>query len=221
MPDEFVLGKMRATKRPITLPAGDADGVKIQGVAKVDCRPPPGSTTEYLRPDDAKPLVIKRFLQEQEGKRLAILGPGSDAIAKLLAGLDIRRLDLSYNDPYRDLLKIVPCHTVEIFLRVTYEVYEIKVTAAADVTVDGTAYPAGDELATFRVAKPVQFRFETLTTFNPLCCDNRPERPPAERQSSWLPGDDALDFLDWKLDKYGLEPEYLRPKVVPPGSGRD
>jgi hypothetical protein len=211
MPDEIVIGKMRITRTRIAAPpANDPDQEKVLGLVKIDCRPPPGSTTEFVRPNMLSPFVIERFLQPREEDRLISLGLDAtdikdtfdDLVARILGGLGFRPLPVDYGKPYRDLLTIVPCYTVDVFMRVRYDLYDVKVVAAEDVTVGGTSFPAGDELASFRVADPLQYRFETETTFNPRCCAEEPQAPPNERQSAWLPT--PLEFgprIEWHYDK--------------------
>jgi hypothetical protein len=210
MPDEIVIGKMRITRTRIAAPpANDPDKEKVLGLVKIDCRPPPGSTTEYVRPNKLSPFAIERFLQPREIDRLIVLGidpmelnDSFDAlIGRILGGLGFLPLPVSYGKPYRDLLAIVPCYTVEVFMRVRYDLYDIKVVAAEDLIVDGQNFPAGDELASFRAADPFQYRFETQTTFNPRCCAEEPQPPPGERQSEWLPPQQFVPKLEWKFDK--------------------
>lgn len=209
MPDEIVFGRMRISRAQLLRPAGpDPDFDRVLGIAKVDCQPPPGAVTDFVRPGELAPVVIERFIQMEERIRLGELGrevnqtdSTDDTIGRILGGLGLKPLPVVYGLEYRALIQVVPCYTVDVFLRVEYDVYEIRVTADKDLTLlGGAVFPAGDELATFRAAEARRYRFETLLTFNPRCCDKEPEVPPGARQSEWLPRLPEPERRRWNLD---------------------
>jgi hypothetical protein len=104
------------------------------------------------------------------------------------------------------MFTVLECFTVRIYLRVKYEVYEVKITANEQLTVGGTTFPQGDELATFRVGQPVQWRFEARPKWNPECCPTMPARVVEDTITPWYPRDRMpgiqYDWNKWKY--YGL-----------------
>ncbi len=208
MPDQVELGKMRFVREPLlTSGAGDPDENKVIRLVQVDCRPPPGSTTQFVWPNSLLPLVIERFVQSPERTRLSLLGAEvnpadgyDEVISRMFGGFGIRPLGVYFGEAFKPMLSVVPCHTVDVYLRVKYNLYNVRVVAIEDLTVAGESFPATDELASFRVAEPFKYRFETLTTFNPDCCTERPPHP-GEQKSDWFPLEVSLVGPPFGVDK--------------------
>jgi hypothetical protein len=76
------------------------------------------------------------------------------------------------------LYQLVPCYTNEIFLRVRYAVFEVKVSARQAVTLGADQFPTGDEIATYRIREVKDYRFESHLTWNKKCCEREPAETP-------------------------------------------
>ena len=104
----------------------------------------------------------------------------------MFGGFDSRSLPVEFGEWFRPLMSVEPCHTVDVYLRAQYKLYNVRVVATENLTVLGESFPATDELASFRIAEPVRYRFETRAYFNPECCTERPPRP-EEQETPWFP----------------------------------
>ena len=220
MPNEAVLGRLKLTKTAV--PEADSkleDRERVFQLNQVDCYPPPGSTAEFVKPTDIKPMVLEQFLQQEERTRIMLIATADDkqlqvdkSIGAVLGKLDFRGFDINYQaTSYLDLLTVVPCFNAKVYVRVRFDVFEVKVSANVDITVTsptlGTAsFPKGDEIATFRVSEPKKFRFEASYDYNPKCCPVRPERTPEDKVGEWIP----LEFggpIEWGSDKDWFKPK--------------
>ena len=205
MPDEFVFGKMRVTRQPVPdTNTAPADRTQIWKLVAIDCKPP-GAIDESVKPTDISPAVLPPTLQAGESLTLGELAQAADpaisggraAVAAILAQAGARVHPIHYDiETYRDLLVPDDCHRLVVYLRVEYEVIEIKVAANEAVTVRGVSYPKDDEIATFRAATPKRHRFETLYERNPLCCPEE-EEPPEGTVTDWFERKDWSQYLDW------------------------
>jgi hypothetical protein len=210
MPDEIVFSKLKIKQTPVDLADSELeDREYVFKLTEIDCDPPPGSTAEYVKPSELPVVVLSRFLQQEERTRLNAIGfaanpaafANSDSVGVILGQLGVAKLDISWaydTYDYKSHRKAERCYRVILYLRGLYDVVEIRVTANEDLTVGGTAFPRGDEIATFQIAVPRKFRIEARYRWNPECCPERPERGPEDFIGEWLP-------LDWSL---GLEWKY-------------
>jgi hypothetical protein len=220
MPNEAVLGRLKLTKTAVAEADSKLeDRERVFQLNQVDCYPPPGAIAEFVKPADIKPMVLERFLQQEERTRIMLIATEDDkqlpvdkSIGAILGKLDFRSLDISYQaTSYLDLLAVTPCFNVKVYVRVRFDVFEVKVTANVDTTVTsptlGTAsFPKGDEIATFRVSEPRQFRFEASFDYNSKCCPVRPDRTPEDKTGPWIPLDFGLP-IEWGSDKDWLKPK--------------
>jgi len=175
-----------------------------------DCFPPPGSHGFVELPEKTGPQLISRFLRRQEAADLLRFTPKINgqaptletAVAAIMDKLGASALGIFYvADSYQKLLAIKPCYKATIYLRIRYVIKEIKVAANQDLGTGQDAFAAGDEIATFRIKQPDQFRFEKYYEFNRKCCNEEPAEAPETETTEWLPRD-----LD--LDGFGLEPRW-------------
>lgn len=220
MPDVIVFNKLKVTQTAVADADSElADRERVFKLTEIDCDPPPGATAEYVKPTELVPMILDRFLQDEERRRLESIAfaanpaalARSDAVGLILAQLGITKLDVGYateTDDYRNHRKTVPCFRVTLYLRGLYDVFEIRVTANEALTVRGTSFPKGDEIATFRVSVPRKFRIEARYRWNPECCPLRPEKVPEDFIGGWIPTEYGLDFgTEWKLDNW-LSPKW-------------
>ncbi len=201
-----------------------ADSQKVVAITVFDCFPPPGSTAEYIRPASFSPEVLRQYLQDSEITDLrAVHGQigGSPDTTEATLGEISRRLEFVdmpiwyTGDRYEEMRHVTECFRTTLYLRVEYRVYQVKVTANRQIQVGTKTFPVGDEIATYRVRQPNQFRFETHHEWNERCCPQRPERTPPSEETNWYePFHSVLDDLDGyqipNPNKYdwGLEPGY-------------
>lgn len=214
MPDEVVYVKLRIKQTAV--PEADtelADREQVFKITEIDCDPPPSAITEFVKPTELPVIVLERFLQQEERDRLGSIGrtgdpaafANSDTIGVLLGRLGLAKLDIGFfarASDYLNLRKVAGCFRTTIYLRARYQVVEIRVTADEAISVGGTAFPKGDEIATFRVAIPKQIRIEAKYRWNPECCPVRPDKQPEDFFGAWLPRE--LDWkigADWKFEK--------------------
>lgn len=208
-----VWGKLRLTisdADPADHPQAEKESVLLHAI--YDCFPPPGSHGFIERPDKATPQLISRFLRRQEAADLLKYTPNINgraptlekAIAGIMDKLNVLSLSIFYvADSYRALLSSKPCYKATIYLRIRYDIREIKVAANETLGTGQDAFAAGDEIATFRIKVPDQFRFEKYYEFNRKCCDEEPTEQPSTENSSWLPLE-----LDADTESFGLEPTW-------------
>jgi hypothetical protein len=175
-----------------------------------DCFPPPGSHGFIERPDSATPQLLRRFLRRQESADLLKFAPKVNgrpptlemAIAAIMKRLGIDSLSIHYEaDDSKPLLTSKPCYKATIYLRIRYVIQEIKVAANQDLGAGPDKFAKGDEIATFRVKQPDQFRFEKYYEFNKKCCDKEPDEPPETEITDYIP-------LALELEGYGLLPTW-------------
>jgi hypothetical protein len=211
MPDDVVYGRMHLVRKKLTdAETSLAEREKVFKLAEVDCFPPPGSTTTYVRPDDIAPNVFQLTLQDAEKDHIRDLCRDKDpslsdtdkAIGAVLGQLGFYSLQIGYlAKSYKDLFAVAQCFTMRIYLRVKFDVYEVKITAAEQVTIGSTTFPKDDELATFRVGQPVKWRFEGRPKWNPECCPDEAGRPTNDIIGEWLPLDLPGVKFEWDIWK--------------------
>jgi len=218
MPNEIILSKMRARQTPVNEADSElADREVVFKLTEIDCYPPPGATAEYVKPTELPAIVLDRFLQDEERRRLDRIGFAADpaafvhqdGVGVIAAQLGLAGMDISFayrTDDYVRHRKTEPCHHVTLYLRARYDVVEIRVTADEALSVDGTDFPKGDEIATFRMAVPKKFRIEARYRWNPECCPVRPERGPEDFSGRWLP-EHWKAGIEWKFQNE-LWPRY-------------
>ena len=156
-------------------------------IGTVDCFPPPKATTDYVKPQRIVPTVQPRSLQQSDktnfknikdlfgGKPATLAGVQTFIEAKL--GFDSHVISYA-SKKLKALYQLVPCFTNDIYLRVKYNVYEIKVSAIRPVTLGADQFPAGDEIATYRIREIKDYRFESHLTWNKKCCEREPAETP-------------------------------------------
>lgn len=224
MPTSIVWGPLKIEKNEVTdASVTQADKQKVVAITLFDCFPPPGSTTEYVRPANFSPEVLRQYLQTGEVSDLrAVHGQigGSAAtndatLGEISSRLQFTDMPIWYTgDKYEAMRRITDCFKTTLYLRVDYKVYEVKITANQQIQVDGKTFPVGDEIASYRVRQPDRFRFETHHEWNPRCCAQQPQRTPPGEETSWytpfhsvledleengLPGGWNYDKWEWKL----------------------
>jgi hypothetical protein len=213
MPGAIVFSKLKIQQTQVVEADCElADREQVFKLTEIDCDPPPGATAEYVKPMELPVIVLERFLQQEERARLTEIGfaadpaafVNTDAIGVILAKLGLDKMDIRYaydTASYKRARKSDRCFRATIYLRAKYEVTEIRITANEALTVGGTAFPKGDEIATFRVAIPRKFRIEARYRWNPECCPVRPDRGPEDFTGDWIPSDDWKIGVGWKLEK--------------------
>lgn len=216
-----IWGKLRLTvsdANEADHPQAEKETVLLHAI--YDCFPPPGSHGFIERPDKVTPQLIRRFLRRQEAADLLKYTPQINgmpptlekSIAAIMDKLNVLPLTLFYvSDSYLPLLSVKPCYKATIYLRIRYAIKEIKVAANETLGSGQDAFAAGDEIATFRVKQPDQFRFEKYYEFNRKCCDEEPAEPPATETSSWLPLELDVDPRRFGLEptwRFGISPEF-------------
>lgn len=198
-----------------------ADKKKLVAITLFDCFPPPGSTAEFVRPASFSPDVLKRFLQSSETADLRAVhksiggSPTTDdaILAEISNRLDLVDMPINYvGDKYNKMRRITKCYKTTLYIAVEYKVFQIKITANRDITIPGKTFPAGDEIATYRVRQPNRYRFETYHEFNRRCCEEKPEIGPDNETTSWYtPFHSILDEFEFKLPKkfeFRFRPDY-------------
>ncbi|MEM7444774.1 MAG: hypothetical protein AAF414_15735 [Pseudomonadota bacterium] len=195
---------------PADHPQSEKETVLLHAI--YDCFPPPGSHGFIERPQTATPQLISRFLRRQESSDLILYAPAVNgrpptlevAIAAIMDKLDVDPLTITYlADSYKALLNSKPCYKATIYLRIGFTIREIKVAANVDLGKGADKFAKGDEIATFRVKEPKQFRFEKYYEFNKKCCTEEPDEKPETERTPWLPREGVLD-----LDRYGINPTW-------------
>ncbi len=214
----IVFGDFRLTVAdadPGDHPQAEKETVLLHAI--YDCFPPPGSHGFIERPTSVPPELLSRFLRRQEADDLLAFTPPikgraatiETAIAAILARLGIDPLELFYvSDSYKPLLSSKPCYKATLYIRIRNVIKEVKVAADKPLGKGADAFAAGDEIATFRVKVPDQFRFEKYYEFNRKCCDEEPPEPPATETSKWLPLEDAFDGLFQPQDDFRFSPHF-------------
>ena len=78
------------------------DRERVFQLNQVDCYPPPGSTAEFVKPTDIKPMVLERILQQEERTRIMLIATEDDkqlqvdkSIGAVLGKLDFRGVDIN------------------------------------------------------------------------------------------------------------------------------
>ena len=220
MPDSktIIWGALRIEKKQISdASVTPAMTNQVAAISVFDCFPPPGSTAEFVRPGSFSAEPLRQYLQRREMSNLAeayrqqggSAGHSNDRILEEISRrLDFVDINIDYTgDKYREMRRYTECFRTTLYLRVEYIVYEVRVVAAQQVTIDGSTFPPGDEIATYRVRQPSRFRFETHHEWNPRCCPERPEKVPESETTSWYERlysifDDLEPFRPWR----GLTP---------------
>ena len=171
-------------------------------LSTIDCFPSPNTTTEYVKPSKIAPTVKPASLQASEAKNLNNIkqlfgGKPSTALGVQTAietQLALKSMLISYaSTAYKALHKPHRCFTNDIYLRVQYDVYEIKVSAATALNLGGDAFAAGDEIITYRIRQAAKYRFESHLSWNPKCCAQKPTSEPEASSTDYYAAlDEAL-----------------------------
>ncbi len=166
-----------------------SDREKVAAVSQLDCFPPPASITDYVRRQEIRPQHKRASLQDIEKHRLGrlpVLMGGRQQSARntrriIHKRLEFTAMDIDYdNDEFRNLRQHHDCFTSTIYLRVKYSVAEVKATANEDLRVGDESFSAGDDIVTYRVLQPTQYRFEVHHVWSSRCC---PDKPAHEREA--------------------------------------
>ncbi len=161
----------------------------------IDCFPGPIATTEYIKPQRFVPTVNPSSLQQSDKTNLSNLKNLFGGKPSTLNGiqtaietkLDLDAMTVSYTSKaYKQLRKLYPCFTNELYLRVKFAVYEIKVSAARPVTLGSDTFPAGDEIATYRLREAHEYRFESHLNWNKKCCEREPAETPKPQPTEYF-----------------------------------
>ncbi len=154
---------------------------------KIDCFPPPKAITPYKPPKRFTPTIQLSSLQKSEKASLARIKDLFGGTPSTLTGIQTAietKLELdaklvSYSTKkLRALQQKVACFTNDVYLRVRYEIFEIKVSAIKTVTLGADQFPPGDEIATYRIRELKEYRFESHLTWNKKCCEREPTETP-------------------------------------------
>ena len=166
-----------------------------EAVITYDCFPPPAGTIFRYNPNLTHSTVILRdFLQQSDTERIeagastggaAQTFPNVWTAARAALNLD-NTLNIDLTQIPDDWERVIECRVNRISLEVRHQIYDVDATATAAVTVGAETFPSGDRLASFRVCKPMHYRFVQHTSVNPLCCPNA-TGDPASSHSNWFP----------------------------------
>lgn len=152
----------------------------------IDCFPAPIATTEYKKPHRFVPTANPATLQKNDKKNLTDLGKLFGTRPTTLDGiqtaietkLELDAMTISYaSKAYKDMHKLYPCFTNDIYLRIKYAIYEIKVSAAQKLKLTSGTFPPGDDIATYRMREASEYRFESYLSWNKKCCEQEPAEP--------------------------------------------
>jgi hypothetical protein len=183
-------GPLKLTKAlidPTDASLSATDKEELFKLTTIDCFPPPKATTSYNKPKRIVPAVQPRSLQQSEKTNLTNIKDLFGGKPSTLKGiqtaietkLDLDAMLISYSsEKYKALQKLYPCFTNDIYLRVRYAVFEIKVSASQAVTLGTDQFPPGDEIATYRIRELWKYRFESHLTWNKKCCAQEPAETP-------------------------------------------
>ncbi len=229
MPDSttIIWGPLKVEKTEVTdTSASTSDSQKVVKISVFDCFPTPGSVAEYVRPSSFSPEVLKQFLQDGEMSDLRAVDSQTSnplvtekaILGEISSRLNFRDMHVWYtSDECREMRRITECFITTIYLRVKYNVFQVKITANRQIQLSNKTFPVGDEVATYRVRQPDQFRFETYHEWNERCCPERPGVTPDSETTDWhSPYYNQYDHgllipgLDWSLDDYKRE---IRPRL--------
>lgn len=197
-PIEATWGPLKLTKTlidPADSSLSSTDKEELFKLTTIDCFPPPKATTEYKKPIKIIPLVNSGTLQQNDKTNLKniknLFGNKPSTLAGVQTAIESRlglsAMLISYSSKqYKALQKLFPCFTNDIYLRVRYAVFEIKVSANQALTLSTDQFPAGDEIATYRIREVKDYRFESHLTWNNKCCERQPAETPTPPPSDYF-----------------------------------
>lgn len=201
-----------------------------QAIAILDCAPPPRGSRQAFNPPVQWPAeLLPAFIQPSELNRIVAgaatpQGPNDPGfiLVTMMASLGFRPLDIDLKQVPAGWDQVTACMRTTISYSVESDIYDIDVTAAADVTLAGETYPTGDRVASIRVHNPRRYRFIRRFEHNPGCCEGY-HVVPATEQSDWFPENqrDVIIYLgpDYQYN-WGITPKYKFNLYEPEGLPR-
>ncbi len=163
------------------------DKEELIKLVTIDCYPPPKATTQYNKPQRVVPLAQPRSLQQSEKTHLTnikdLFGGAPSTLKGIQTAIESKlgfdaKLVSYASKKYLALQTLTPCFTNDIYVRLRYEISEVKISAKQAVTLGADQFPAGDEIATYRIRELKDYRFESHLTWNKKCCEREPAETP-------------------------------------------
>ena len=190
-------------------------------LSTIDCFPPPVAITEYAHPASILPSVKRNSLQTSDAANLANISElfagwpiGTRGVQTYIeAKLELKAFVISYAaKAYKNLRQLNPCYTSDIYLRVKFKIYEIKVSAKQELSLGNDVYASGDEILTYRIREGAHYRFEVHARWNKQCCEVEPRGLELE-PTPYYAGIDKKSIEE--VITTGQKIKSLEPKPVP------